>query len=65
MKLADVIGAMQLHAFAEVALVIAAIGFVTVLVTVFLERNREPFARASLIPLEDAPSIPTAQESPQ
>jgi hypothetical protein len=63
MKLADVISAMQLHPYAEVALVIAAAGFITVLVTTFLERNREPFARASLIPFEDAPSIPAAQES--
>jgi hypothetical protein len=63
MKLSDVMSAMPFHVFAEIALVIAAAGFLVVLVTTFLRRNREPFARASLIPLEDAPASPTAQES--
>ena len=53
MKLADVMSAMHFNLFAQVALVIAVLGFLTVVVTVCLARNREPFRRASLMPLAD------------
>lgn len=53
MKLADVMSAMHFNLFAQVALLIAVAGFVTVVVTVCLARNREPFRRASLLPLAD------------
>jgi len=51
MKLSDVMSAMELHVFAEVAFVIAAAAFAAVVVTTFLQRNREPFERARLMPL--------------
>jgi hypothetical protein len=63
MKLSDVMSAMPFHVYAEIAFGIAAAGFLLVLVTTFLKKNREPFARASLIPFEDAPTSPAAQES--
>lgn len=60
MKLADVVSAMHFNLFAQIALVIALAGFATVVVTVFLARNREPFRRASLMPLaDDRPADPT------
>ena len=48
MSLADVMSAMRLHLFAEAALLLASASFVTVLVSVFLRRNRAPFERARL-----------------
>jgi len=60
MKLADVMSAMHFNLFAQIALVIALAGFATVVVSVFLARNREPFRQASLLPLaEDRPAGPT------
>jgi len=57
MKLADVMSAMHFNLFAQIALVIALAGFATVVVSVFLARNREPFRQASLLPLaEDRPA---------
>jgi cbb3-type cytochrome oxidase subunit 3 len=57
MKLSDVMSAMHFNLFAQIALVIALVGFATVVVSVFLARNREPFRRASLMPLaEDRPA---------
>jgi hypothetical protein len=57
MKLADVMSAMHFNLFAQVALIIAVAGFAVVVVSTFLARNREPFRRASLIPLaEDSPA---------
>lgn len=53
MKMSDVVSAMGIHVFAEIALVIAAAGFLTVIVTTLLRRNREPFERARLLPLAD------------
>ena len=53
MSLADVMSAMRLHGFAEAAFVLAFASFLTVLVTVFLRRNRAPFERARFMPLED------------
>jgi len=53
MKLADVMSAMHFDLLAQVALVIAVACFVTVMVAVFLARNREPFRRAALMPLAD------------
>jgi cbb3-type cytochrome oxidase subunit 3 len=59
MKLADVVSAMHFNLFAQIALLIAVAGFATVLVSVFLARNREPFRRASLLPLADDRPIGT------
>jgi len=60
MKLADVVSAMHFNLFAQIALVIALAGFATVVVSVFLARNREPFRQASLMPLaDDRPTDPT------
>jgi cbb3-type cytochrome oxidase subunit 3 len=57
MKLADVMSAMHFNLFAQIALVIALAGFATVVVSVFLARNREPFRQASRLPLaEDRPA---------
>jgi cbb3-type cytochrome oxidase subunit 3 len=56
MKLADVVSAMHWTLFAEIALVIAASGFAVVLAAAFAARNREPFRRASRLPLEDDPT---------
>jgi len=53
MSLADVMSAMRLHVFAEAAFVLVSVSFLTVLVTVFLRRNRAPFERARFIPFED------------
>jgi hypothetical protein len=53
MKMSDVVSTMGNHVFAEIALVIAAAGFLTVIVTTLLRRNREPFERARLMPLMD------------
>jgi cbb3-type cytochrome oxidase subunit 3 len=53
MSLTDIVSAMRLHLFAEAALVLAAAGFATVLVTVFLRSNRAAFERARFLPLED------------
>jgi cbb3-type cytochrome oxidase subunit 3 len=53
MKLADVVSAMHFNLFAQIALLIAVAGFATVVASVFLARNREPFRQASLMPLAD------------
>ncbi len=53
MKLGDVMSAMHFNLFAQIALVIAVAGFAVVVVSTFLARNREPFRRASLLPLAD------------
>ena len=60
MKLADVVSAMHFNLFAQIALLVALAGFATVVVSVFLARNREPFRQASLMPLaDDRPAGPT------
>ena len=46
MSLSDIMSAMRLNLFAEAAFVLAAAGFLTVLVTLFLRANRAPFERA-------------------
>jgi cbb3-type cytochrome oxidase subunit 3 len=53
MSLVDVTSAMRLHVFAEAALVLAAVGFAGVLVSLLLRRNREHFERARFMPLDD------------
>ena len=66
MSLSDIMSGMRLHIFAEAALFLASLAFLGVLVTTFLRRNREPFERARLIPLQDdawAPR-PGVAESP-
>jgi len=55
MRLSDIMSAMQLTLYAEVAFVLALAGFLTVLVTLFLRANRVPFERARMLPLEDEP----------
>ncbi|MFI5377493.1 MAG: hypothetical protein ACHQ8D_22865 [Candidatus Rokuibacteriota bacterium] len=59
MKLADVVSAMHFNLFAQIALAIALMGFATVVVSVFLARNREPFRQASLLPLADDRPVET------
>jgi hypothetical protein len=53
MKLGDVMSAMHFNLFAQIALIVAVAGFAVVVVSTFLARNREPFRRASLMPLAD------------
>ena len=53
MSLPDVVSALRLHLFAEVAFVLAAAGFATVLITTFLRANRAAFERARRLPFED------------
>jgi cbb3-type cytochrome oxidase subunit 3 len=53
MKLSDVMGGAGLEIFAEIGLVIFAAAYVVVLVTTWLRANREAFARAGRIPLDD------------
>jgi cbb3-type cytochrome oxidase subunit 3 len=53
MKLADVMSALHFNAFAEIALLIAFGGFVAVVISACLARNREPFERARRLPLAD------------
>jgi hypothetical protein len=60
MKMSDVVNALGNHVFAEIALVIAAAGFLTVIVTTLLRRNRDPFERARLIPFADESEAPHA-----
>jgi len=55
MSMTDIMSAMRLHLFAEVAFVLALTAFATVVVTVFLGRNRAAFERARFLPLEDEP----------
>jgi hypothetical protein len=55
MKLGDVMSAMHFNLFAQIALIVAVAGFAVVVVSTFLARNREPFRRASLMPLVDDP----------
>jgi cbb3-type cytochrome oxidase subunit 3 len=53
MSMADIVSATRLHVLAEAALVVTLAAFATVLVTVFLGRNRAAFDRARFLPLED------------
>jgi hypothetical protein len=53
MSLTDIMSAMRLNLFAEVAFLVALAGFATVLVTTFLSANRAAFERARFLPLED------------
>ena len=64
MKLGDVMSAMHFNLFAQIALIIAVAGFALVLVSTFLARNREPFRRASLLPLADDAPTGTPGERP-
>ncbi len=52
------VGGMGLGFFAQAGLVIAAAGFLAVLVSVFLRGNREAFDRARRMPLEDDGGAP-------
>ena len=62
MRLSDVIGGSDLAVFAEIALVFFACAFGGVLIYTFTRRNRETFARARQIPLDDARLV---DEQPQ
>jgi cbb3-type cytochrome oxidase subunit 3 len=53
MKLADVMSQLRLEGYAEAAFILAAAAFLTVLVTTFMRRNREPFEHARWLPLAD------------
>ncbi len=62
MSLTDVMSEANLHVWAEVALVMFVLLFAAVCVYVFARRNRARFDRASRLPLDDAPTVPGAQE---
>ncbi len=53
MSLSDVMSGMGSSVFAQAAFVLASAAFLTVLVTLFLGRNRAAFERARFLPLED------------
>jgi len=52
MKLSDVMGGMGLGIFAQVGLVVAALGFLAVVIGVLRRDNRDAFERASRLPLD-------------
>ena len=53
MKLSDVMSAMHLQVYAEVALLIFLAVFLLVLLQVFFGKNESAWQRARLLPLED------------
>lgn len=65
MKLSDVMSAMGLQAYAQIALAICLAAFAAVVASTLLRRNREPFARASRMPLErdDVATVGAAPET--
>lgn len=62
MRLSDVVAHSSTSAlFAQIALVVAILGFAGVLAYVFLRRNRKTFERARMMPLDDEqPQTPVA-----
>lgn len=64
MKLSDIMSAMQLSSYAEVALVIFFAAFLAVVGHVLNRRNNATFERARRIPLDDDPrATRTSQDS--
>ena len=62
-SLGDMMSGFGLHRFAEVGLVLFGAAFLAIAVTTFLRRNREHFARARFLPLEDEPGAAPTGES--
>jgi cbb3-type cytochrome oxidase subunit 3 len=52
-SLVDIVSGLGSHLWAQAALVLASLAFLTVLVTLCLDRNRDAFERARRLPLED------------
>ena len=67
MKLSDIMSATGLAWFAEAALVLFLVAFVTVCVSVFSKRNAQRLDAARFLPLEDAPApgAPHSVRSPE
>ena len=63
MSLGDIMSGIGQELFAEAAFVLAAAGFLTVLVTTLLRRNREAFERARFMPLREDPGAPRREEA--
>lgn len=65
MKLSDVMSAMGLETYAQIALVICLAAFAAVVISTLLRRNRQPFDRARRMPLEpdDVTPAGAARES--
>jgi hypothetical protein len=61
MKLSDVVGASGLSGYAEIALIIFFIVFVTVVVRVLFTRSAS-LQRAAHLPLEDEPTAKSSSE---
>ena len=55
MRLSDIMSAMRLGTYAEVALVLFMLAFVAIGVNVFLRRNAGAWERARHLPLEPEP----------
>jgi hypothetical protein len=55
-RLSDIMSAMQLGTYAEVALVLFLAAFLAIGVNVFLRRNADAWERARHLPLEPEPS---------
>jgi cbb3-type cytochrome oxidase subunit 3 len=55
-KLSDVMSAMRLEIYAEVALVLFLIAFFLVLVQILASKNKSGWQRARFLPLDDAAS---------
>jgi cbb3-type cytochrome oxidase subunit 3 len=58
MKLSDVMSAMGLGGYAEVALVLFMAAFVAVAFQLFARRNAGEWERASRLPLDSSPDVP-------
>ena len=67
MKLSDIMGAMELHMYAEVAMVIFMTMFVVVVVHILRRANAERFEQARFMPLDDenpvSPRFPERRSS--
>lgn len=58
MRLSDVMSAMRLGTYAEIALVLFIAAFVAIAVHVFSRRNAGEWERASRLPLDSSPDAP-------
>lgn len=62
MRLSDIMGAAGLSGWAEVALVLFLLAFAAILLGTLAPRRRAEFDRASRLPLDDDPSLPTRRD---
>ena len=58
MKLSDVMSAMGLSGYAEIALVLFMAAFFAIACQVFARRNAGEWERASRLPLDSSPDVP-------